>query len=794
MSSKTDVQVSPQADADMRRLGRGARNAVLDFVRRVREDRTNRSLLLRPLRRVGSNGTLYTAVVDEQLMALLLETEGTHFAVLAIRYGPQVYEVLKGIQVEVNQVSGGIELIDPTQVTANVVILAEHSSKASDEASQVPQDAPARSGAVTLSSLASIEGQVPLRLPVPLFAKHDDETLIRLGLIASLLPSVRRLTNEDQLLALVEQNIPQLSKEVLLYLYDGKDPEQVREQVTRLWEAPEAVDPADWARAARRPVSQVSTEDPAVLAALGEGFEAWRLFLHPEQQRLATTDFKGSAKVTGGPGTGKTVVALHRVRHLVSKLPPGHTKPVLLTTFNPNLAADLKQRLDSLGGRELLARVDIKSVDQLAREVVVQDPHARIGRPIDDNAVRDHWFAVRIEAGEDEFDPEFLDAEWKHVILAQGLGNLRAYLRADRDGRGGQLQRPQRIRIWNLVEALTERLVRVGQVTWAQLASQAADIEHHRMARVEEQAHYKDEHGGVDLIHREASSGMWLKPRYRHIVVDEAQDLSASHWRMLRAMVAPLANDIFLVGDAHQRIYAHRVVLGRYGILTKGRSSRRLTLNYRTSRQILGSARGLIEGEQFDDLDEGKDSLDGYRSVLSGLGPQYYRSPDWVSEQRTIAELLRDRFEQHGTPWEAMAVSVPDRDSVTQLATTLSRSGIPATEIGPDGPKGREGVRIGTMFRFKGLEFQRVFLAGVAAGLFPDQRVEQYRHVDPKRYQSELQRARSLVFVAATRARDELIISWNGRPSSFLPPDAVARAITRSPGDLADGPSSSSAA
>ncbi|MEU5697884.1 AAA family ATPase [Streptomyces aurantiacus] len=40
--------------------------------------------------------------------------------------------------------------------------------------------------------------------------------------------------------------------------------------------------------------------------------------------------------MTGGPGTGKTVVALHRVRHLVDQLPPGRTRPVLLTTTAPS--------------------------------------------------------------------------------------------------------------------------------------------------------------------------------------------------------------------------------------------------------------------------------------------------------------------------------------------------------------------------------------------------------------------------------------------------------------------------
>jgi superfamily I DNA/RNA helicase len=290
---------------------------------------------------------------------------------------------------------------------------------------------------------------------------------------------------------------------------------------------------------------------------------------------------------------------------------------------------------------------------------------------------------------------------------------------------------------------------------------------------------------------------MWLKPRYRHIVVDEAQDLSAAHWRMLRAMVLPQANDIFLVGDAHQRIYANQVVLGRCGIKTPGRASKRLTLNYRTTRQILASAIPLIEGETFDDFDEGADTLEGYRSVLSGLGPQYHRFPDWESERRGVAALLRERHERFGTPWEAMAVAVPDGDSAQQLAWTLAQFGIKATEIGPEGPRGREGVRVGTMFRFKGLEFQRVFLASVAEGHVPALRIEKYRLTDPKRYAQELQRARSLLFVAATRARDELVVSWNGRQQSrFLPRGAALSAAAGGSAvqDPDSSPTSSSAA
>lgn len=183
--------------------------------------------------------------------------------------------------------------------------------------------------------------------------------------------------------------------------------------------------------------------------------------------------------------------------------------------------------------------------------------------------------------------------------------------------------------------------------------------------------HYKAEQGRRDLLHREAGSGMWLKPLLQHIVVDEAQDLSASPWRMLRAMVPEGPDDISLVGDAHQRIYSHQVVLGRLGTHTPGRASRRLTLNYRTTRQILGSAHGLVDGESFDDLDDEPDTLDGYRSVLTGLTSQFWRPPDRETEMRALATRIQEFHDRYGTPYAAMAVSVPDGASATQMAAVL---------------------------------------------------------------------------------------------------------------------------
>lgn len=781
MTSGTSARVimNMQVQKDLQRLGHQANNQVIDFVRRLREDRSNRSLRLAPLRAAGANGELLIAAIPPHHAALLLRTEERRFTVLAVREGVAAHEELSRLTVSINPVSGLPEVIDQVRASDNVLAFSSQSG---------PQDRAERSPQV--SSPASVTP-----LPSELFADVSDDDLTGLGVSRSLLPSIRRITSRGQLDALLGDNVPELTRDVLLALAEDVPVQDVRRDITDAWHTPGA-DPEDWAGAARHP-ALVSTDDDAVLDALGDSFEAWRLFLHPEQRRLATTRFKGSAKVTGGPGTGKTVVALHRVRHLVSQLPPGHDRPVLLTTYNTSLAEDLRQRLRKLGGDDVLKRVRIESVEALARRIVAEERSVDLGYPLPDDAAMCLWHTVRTETGHLHYDADFLDDEFRHVIIANQCTLYTHYRGVGRPGRT-RITVKQKREIWELVEAYRAHLkASPRQTTFDLVAAEAARIAGERKRDHDRFLEYKEEQGGRDLIHRDAASLMGgSAPRlpFRHIVVDEAQDLSASHWRLLRALASEGPNDIFLVGDAHQRIYAHRSILSHYGIRTPGRASRRLTLSYRTTREILGSAGGLLAGQPFDDMDLGDDTLDGYRSVLTGRAPEYWHAPDWQSEQRALAALLVERHKKYGTPYEAMAVAVPDGTAAAQIAYTLGTSDhpVPVVEIGRDGvPENASGVRIGTMHRFKGLEFQRVFIVGVSEGQVPHQRIEPYRLNNPDRYRQEEQRARSLVFVAATRARDELVVSWNGRPSRFLPRDVHKIAHSAASLLKADSPPSS---
>jgi superfamily I DNA/RNA helicase/mRNA-degrading endonuclease RelE of RelBE toxin-antitoxin system len=708
------LRLLDKADKEIAKLPRPVKGAIYDFQRKFREDPNSNGLQFKQL---AGDSRLYSARVTDAYRALLLKVGGTEYLLVAVKPRGSVYENLDRYAYQVNPVSGGIEFIDVVHVED--VVYAEDA---------VPAAAPQ-----------------PLE---PLFAAYPAERLLELGVAEPLLPLIAKITTEDELLGLA-QYAPQLTAEVLLALHDGLSPDQVLEQVTTPVRADEPVDVADYAAALARPTTlTVTTDDAALQAILDGNFARWQVFLHPLQRKIVERSYNGPARVSGGPGTGKTIVALHRVKHLVDRLPPGDK--VLFTTYNKNLAADLRSRLVELAGRDILDRVEVINVDALAAKVVAEaEPHVR-HHWLDDSKAVERWEALLLEAGDEHWDGQFLHDEWSAVVLGQALTSRDEYFRARRAGRGRTLNRVQRAQVWRLVEQFTKGLTEQNLRTFRQVASNAARI---AMAR--------------------AAAGDY---HYRHVVVDEAQDLSPAHWLLLRAIAAPGPNDLFLAGDTHQRIYDNYVSLGSLGIAIRGRSTR-LTLSYRSTHEILLTAERVLGGEDWDDLDGGSDSLDGYRSVLHGPVPRLTGYASWAEELAAIASQVREWLPADGGPDGqtastgpiAIGIAVPERRLLPEVESYLNDHGIPAAIIGPDGPRKTDAVHVGTLHRFKGLEYQRMIVAGVGDGVLPSVRVEGLREADPLRYEREIKQARSLLFVAATRARDSLVISWHGTPSRLLP-------------------------
>ncbi|MEU1456865.1 UvrD-helicase domain-containing protein [Streptomyces avermitilis] len=758
-----------KAEQELYKLDRSVKAQFYDFCHNFRNNPDLPGLRKKKLK---GDSRIWSARVNQDYRALLtptgVEADGAEsWLVIAVRHRKDVYEEL---QVAVNRVTGEIEFVDLAVVG----------------------DSALRRVGITLTP-AEPEAQAPKPETVPepepaapaLLAAYDAGQLQGLGVADQLIELALTVTTSAELDQLVE-SAPLLSKDILYGLAAGMDIDEVRREITAPVELDQQPDPDDFATALSR--TKVTTVDDAVRAVIEEGdFRAWKVFLHPTQERIVHRHYNGPARVSGGPGTGKTIVALHRVKHLAEQLPPGHNKPILLTTFTKNLTTDLRLRLASLIEPHLLARVDIAHIDQLAARVLGENTAPGRGKQrVYDHVALNEMRQLLAELDDRRWEPEFLLEEWEQVILGQSVPTRSDYFKARRAGRGRALTRPERNHIWKLIEQFTARLDKLGVETWGQAAERAARFEIERAAKIRARRQYKEEIGGKDLIHRDDSSGMrYIGYRYGHIVVDEAQDLRPAHWKMLRAMADPdQPNDMFVAGDTHQRIYDHQVALGALGINIRGRASR-LTLSYRTTKEILAEALRIVEPKRtnekvtYDDLDDGTDTLAGYRSVLHGPKPTFSRYDTWDDELAGLATTLRTWREELSTddkgasldPSGRIAVCVADRDMVSQtMYYPATKAGTTCAELTKDGPKGDGEVHVGTMHRFKGLEYQRLAIVGASDGIIPRTSViERYRAEDPPRYEREQRKARSLLFVATTRARDALNISWHGKPSPYLP-------------------------
>ncbi|MFE0762368.1 UvrD-helicase domain-containing protein [Streptomyces smyrnaeus] len=600
--------------------------------------------------------------------------------------------------------------------------------------------------------------------PQRLFTTISDGELRRLGVDADVLPLVRLLTTEEELEAL-HRRLPEQQYDVLAGLAAGMTPEEVWREVVQAQLAAadhDSTSPVEPAREAPTAGTAQELDDvtgftgamarsqgrvalvsgPAeLMEILSQPFAAWRVFLHPSQRRVAyRPSYAGPARVTGGPGTGKTVVALHRAYHLARRLPadaPDNT--VLLTTFTKDLAVELHRCLRLLTDDDkVLAKIRVVHIDAVANEILrdsLGDTPLRILSGQQD--VLSRWEQALTDTGVD-FTPTFLDQEWRHVVLAQDLRDAESYLKASRAGRGKPLGPLKRAQAWRAIHEFTTRLRAEERYTFLQVSAEAARV---LAAR-----------GGE-------------RP-YRHVVVDEAQDLHPAQWRLLRELATRGRDDLFIAGDPYQRIYGNKASLRSLGITVTGRSAR-LRINYRTTREILSWATDLLTGDRIDDLDEGDESLSGYRSALRGRLPRLAGHATKADEIAALIDEVRT-WTSAGIEPADVGVAVRYLNLGREISAALERSGIPSTVLtGESSP--REGVRVGTMHRMKGLEFRCMAVAGVRDGVVPMQKAVTELSVDPQQHQEDLLTELSLLFVACTRAREALYVSWHGSPSPFLP-------------------------
>jgi len=591
-------------------------------------------------------------------------------------------------------------------------------------------------GSIEIRDEAELNRQIPemeksaKTAGTPLFDGISDGELTKLGIDEQVRSFARTVTDLAQVDA-AKSFLPETHWDVLCGLAAGFTPEEVWADLgAAILQEPVDTDDLDAAilRSQDR-VVLVSGPDE-LMDVFAYPFATWRVYLHPTQRAVVDAVYKGPARVTGGPGTGKTVVALHRARALAKR---GGGK-VLVTTFTSTLSDTLRSGLDMLVDDEKAdSRIDVSHVDKLAHRVFRHEhgaPHM-LGSQ-DEKAL---WAGLIDELGLN-FTPVFLSEEWRQVVLARRISTADAYLAAKRTGRGRALGSAQRAQVWQAIWEFEQTLTQQGVCTHETIRREATRL-------LEETSD---------------------KP-FRHIIIDEAQDLSPDQWRLLRAAVAEAPDDIFIAGDAHQRIYDNRVSLREVGIKIAGRSSR-LNINYRTTAEILGWSLGLLRGEPIDDMEGGLDSIAGCKSFVHGQAPKLEGRGSAEAEAKLIAASVKEWIDE-GIALSEIGIAARARWLSKKIEQTLRSAGVSTVDLAR-ASEDDDAVQVGTMHRMKGLEFRCMCVAGVSAKLLPAANAVTAIEDDKQTHQQDLERERCLLFVACTRAREELLVTWHGEPSPFL--------------------------
>jgi superfamily I DNA/RNA helicase len=467
--------------------------------------------------------------------------------------------------------------------------------------------------------------------------------------------------------------------------------------------------------------------------ALDYPWEKWAVFLHPSQRTVVEQSFSGPARVAGSAGTGKTVVALHRAARLAQGGPQAR---VLLTTFSHPLANALERKLKILigEGSSVVPRLVVTPFRGVAEELYQlafgRRPHAP-----PDELVRSTLAKVAQEQGVTEFTARFLYSEWTYVVDAWQLDSAETYANVPRLGRKNRMGAKQRARLWPVFAATRKVINDRGFHTWAQIFAEVT-------------AHYSKR---VD------------KP-FKHIVVDEAQDLGVPELRLLSALAPSGRDALFFAGDLGQRIFQQPFSWTALGIDVRGRSQT-LKVNYRTSHQIRQTADRLLP-RVVRDVDGLEEERLGTVSVFNGPDPMIATHADAKAEIAAIMQWISQAVADGVSPSE-IGIFVRTRNLLDRARAAVTGAGYDALELSErgDDPAGR--VSIGTMHLAKGLEFKAVAVMACDEEVLPLQsRIESV--ADEVELDDVYETERQLFYVACTRARDRLSVSGVSPGSDFL--------------------------
>lgn len=680
------------------KLPKKIQDKVVAFQRKFRENNTTNGIHFEPIAQF-KDSSLRTARVDDNYRAVVGVLDGDNYWLLYVADHVNAYRWGMNKRFAWNENTHACQVITVEEKTEEVVV---------------------PSGTTVVSAF---------------FTGVPQEKLLKIGVPQECVANVLTIQSLDDLDAM-ENTLPEDAYENIFNIMDGESIDSIIASI----EEGQAHGDSDKLLSDNNKRCFVElTDDDALQRIIEQGMDKWQIFLHPSQRKLVDADYKGTMKVSGGAGTGKTIAAIHRLKHLCE----APDVNVLFTTYTRTLSENLAESIEKLGIAK--QKYTLKNIDRVlldtAEKYKVKDGYRVLDYSGDEESLR-LWREV-LESEVTEFDEQFLYDEYIDVIVYYGDKDAKQYMLQPRVGRTKALSRKQRIEIWKLVEK------------YVALKQQRKLVD--RLELFNDTTNYLNENN----IHP-----------YTHVIADEFQDFSNPELKFLRALVAEGRNDLFLTGDPIQRIYTgRRINFGEAGINVRGVRSRKLKINYRTTEPIKRAAVSVVKGIDYDDMDGGMENMNGYVSLIhEGEVPKYLMVDDANAEVEQVMEWIKE-CQNSNIKLSEICIAAPSLNLLKDIQTRLHHDGTDYRILkGTQKQGSANGINLCTLHSLKGLEFRVVILSGINERNIPSKVTATYPFsgMDKTAQKEYLSSKRSLLYVAITRARQLVYMVGVGEPTGLV--------------------------
>lgn len=482
-----------------------------------------------------------------------------------------------------------------------------------------------------------------------------------------------------------------------------------------------------------------------------KSWHEWMLFMHPSQRQVVEMDFSGPARLLGVSGSGKTAIIVKRAVRLAKKYPG---EKILVLTLNRSLASLIKNLVDLLldcqpDKDQLESQIRVTSYWEFCRTFLIENAESEMDKKIYDDFVHKHNDSIEDEWEEyyqcknNNSDAEILFNLHKSLLsrgiypqsyIKQEFDWVRSafskeerikYLEVEREGRHIPLGKENREDILNGLAGWEDYMRFVGVTDYLGLSQSI-------------------------LQHMEK-----IKPDYRSVLVDEMQDFGTIELMVIRKLCEEKENDLFLSGDIAQVVHTKHHKITQAGIKIAGQNYLKITKNYRNSREILAAAYDVFKkNTDFSSYSSGDfEILNPEFANFSSPRPFLRKTSKLSNGFNFSLAYLKGILDEKKN--EKGCIAICGYSYYDILSIGLAQN-LPVLDGKMD--LGMNSIFLSDLDNTKGFEFDRMIIINCNDGIIPN----------PDQPKEEWFRDISKLYVAMTRAKRELVVSFNEKVSTLF--------------------------